>query len=142
MRRMPDPREPAAIPPAGRHWAGFLTSGLIALSIDATVLQMGVHLLHLHPLAARLIAISCAMVGGWLAHRTMTFALRSRPTLAEFIRYAAVAWTTAAINYGTFAIILLGRPGTQPLLALVGSSLVATVFAYLGMRYGAFRARK
>jgi putative flippase GtrA len=131
-----------ALPPPGRHWGGFLASGLIALSIDAGVLETGVRMLHLHPLAARLIAISCAMVGGWLAHRTLTFALRSRPTFQEFVRYAAVAWTTAAINYGSFAAVLILRPATPPLLALVVSSLIATIFAYFGMRYGAFRGRK
>ncbi|HVY41930.1 MAG TPA: GtrA family protein [Hyphomicrobiaceae bacterium] len=127
---------------AGRHWGGFLVSGLIALSVDATVLEIGVRLLALGPLLARLIAISCAMVVGWLAHRTLTFALRSPPSLNEFARYAAVAWTTAAINYGVFASIILVRPATLPFVALIAASIVATVFAYLGMRYGAFRGKR
>jgi putative flippase GtrA len=142
---MPQDLEPSnqdGLPNPARHWGGFVASGMIALSIDATVLQLGVGLIHLHPLGARLIAISCAMVGGWLSHRTLTFAVRSRPTLAEFARYAAVAWTTAAINYGSFATILIARPATHPLIALLFSSLAATVFAYLGMRFGAFRTRK
>lgn len=130
-----------SMPPPGRHWIGFLASGLIALSIDAAVLAAGIRLAHLHPLVARLIAISCAMVAGWLAHRTMTFALRSRPSIKEFVRYAAVAWTTAAINYGVFALILIMRPATPPLVALIFASILATVFAYVGMRYGAFRSR-
>jgi putative flippase GtrA len=128
--------------PLRRHWGGFLASGLIALSIDAAVLEAGVRLGHLHPLVARLLAISCAMVAGWLAHRTLTFALRSAPSVAEFVRYAAVAWTTAAINYGAFASILLARPATPPLLALSVASILATAFAYLGMRYAAFRGRR
>jgi putative flippase GtrA len=82
------------------------------------------------------------MVAGWLAHRTLTFALRSAPSVAEFVRYAAVAWTTAAINYGAFASILLARPATPPLLALSVASILATAFAYLGMRYAAFRGRR
>jgi putative flippase GtrA len=143
---MPDnittPADRAVARPAHRHWAGFLASGLIALTVDATLLQIGVGVFHLHPLVARLFAIACAMVAGWLAHRTMTFAVASRPSLNEFARYAAVAWTTAAINYLSFASLLIVRPGTRPLLALVVASGVATVFAYFGMRYGAFRVRR
>lgn len=133
-------------PRAGRsaihHWVGFLISGLIALSVDATVLETGIRLFGLHPLAARLLGISCAMVAGWLAHRTLTFALRSRPSVREFARYAAVAWTTAAVNYGIFASILIVRPAMQPLVALLFASIAATIVAYLGMRYGAFRGRQ
>jgi len=132
---------PRSRPPI-RHWAGFLASGLIALSVDAAILETGIRLFGLHPLAARLLGISCAMVAGWLAHRTLTFMLRSPPTFGEFARYAAVAWTTAAINYGTFALILVARPALPPLAALLLASIVATVFAYMGMRYGAFRGRR
>ncbi len=128
--------------PAIHHWAGFLASGLIALSIDAAILETGIRLFGLHPLVARLLGISCAMVAGWLAHRTLTFMLRSRPTFREFARYAAVAWTTQAINYGTFASILIVRPTLPPLAALLLASIVATIFAYVGMRYGAFRGRQ
>lgn len=124
-----------------RHWGGFLISGLMAFTIDAAILETGVRLLHLHPLLARLLAISVAMVAGWLAHRTLTFALQSRPNAAEFARYATMAWTAAAINYGAFASILLLRPETWPLAALVLSSGIAAAFSYLGMRYGVFRRR-
>ena len=79
------------------------------------------------------------MVAGWLMHRTFTFAVQARPSVAEFVRYAGVAWTAAALNYGVFVAILLVRPGTEPLVALVVSSVAAMVFAYLGMRFGAFR---
>jgi putative flippase GtrA len=40
-----------------------------------------------------------------------------------------------------FVLIVLVRPGVEPLLALVVSSLAAMVFAYLGMRFAAFRPR-
>ncbi len=133
---------PSARRPAIQHWAGFLASGLIALSVDATILETGIRLFGLHPLVARLLGISCAMVAGWLAHRTLTFMLRSRPTFREFARYAAIAWTTQAIDYGTFASILIMRPALPPLAALLLASIVATVFAYVGMRYGAFRGRQ
>ena len=95
-------------------------------------------LLGLHPIAARLIAISLAMVVAWLMHRTLTFAVTTPPSVAEFLRYAGVAWTAAALNYGLFVAILLARPGTEPLLALAVSAGAAMAFAYLGMRFAAF----
>ncbi len=121
------------------HWGGFLVSGGIAFASDATVLLVLTKLLGLAPLMARLIAIACAMVAGWRAHRYLTFGLPTRPSLQEFLGYAAVAWTSAAVNYAVFAAILLWWPQTEPLIALVGASLVAMTFSYLGMRFGAFR---
>jgi putative flippase GtrA len=131
--------DPARDLPPLRHWGGFLVSGLIALACDAAILQLGILVLGLHPLAARLIAISFAIVAGWLAHRRLTFSLTSPPTLGEFTRYSAIAWTTASLNYVVFATVLLLSPGAHPLVALAIASIVATFFAYIGMRYGAFR---
>jgi putative flippase GtrA len=96
-------------------------------------------LLGLHPFVARIAAIMVAMTSGWLCHRTFTFALKTPPTVAEFLRYVAVGWFVSAINYGLFVIILLVRPSTEPLVALLGSSVVAMVFAYFGMRVAAFK---
>jgi putative flippase GtrA len=61
------------------------------------------------------------------------------PSVAEFLRYAGVAWAAAAVNYALFVAILLVRSETAPLVALVISSVAAMVFAYLGMRFAAFR---
>jgi putative flippase GtrA len=127
---------------AAAHWGGFIASGSIALLVDGAVLEAGIRLLQLHPLLARLLAISTAMVAGWLSHRTLTFALQSRPSAAEFARYATMAWTAAAINYGTFASILLLWPETWPLAALVMSCVAAGIFSYLAMRFGVFRGRR
>ena len=125
-----------------RHWLGFLSSGGLAFTVDGIVLKALTLLLGWHPIVARLFAISLAMLVGWLAHRTFTFALRVPPSLGEFLRYAAVGWTAAAVNYGVFVLVLLAWPKAEPLAALVLSSLAATLFAYLGMRYAAFRLHR
>lgn len=124
-----------------RHGLGFLVSGGTAFAVDALVLELLTALLGLHPIAARLVAISLAMVAGWLMHRTLTFAVPTPPSAIEFLRYAGVAWTAAAVNYGLFVAIVLARPGTEPLVALVVSSAAAMIFAYVGMRFAAFRQR-
>ena len=121
-----------------KHGLGFLFSGCLAFLVDAVVLNVLTGQ-GLHPIAARVFAISLAMVVGWLAHRRFTFRLSTRPSAPEFLRYAAVQWTVAALNYGLFVAILLVRPSIAPLYALFASSLVAMVFAYFGMRFAAFR---
>jgi putative flippase GtrA len=125
-----------------RHWLGFLSSGGLAFTVDGIVLKALTLLLGWHPIIARLFAISLAMLVGWLAHRTFTFALRVPPSLGEFLRYAAVGWTAAAVNYGVFVLVLVAWPKAEPLAALLVSSLAATLFAYLGMRYAAFRVHR
>src|SRR5882762_2311835 len=122
-----------------RHGLAFILSGATAFAVDALVLKLLTLAFGLHPIPARLVAISLAMVAGWQMHRTFTFQVAARPSLAEFLRYAAVAWTAAAVNYGVFVLLVLAYPTVEPLLALVVSSVVAMVFAYLGMRFAAFR---
>lgn len=128
--------------PAGqhplRHGLAFVLSGGTAFAVDATVLQGLTALLGVPAIAARVAAIALAMVAGWLMHRTFTFVVATRPSVAEFVRYAGVAWSAAAVNYAVFVLLLLARPGTHPLVALVVSSIAAMVLAYLGMRFGAF----
>lgn len=121
-----------------KHGLGFLLSGTLAFAIDALILTALTHL-GLHPILARVFAISIAMTAGWLAHRRFTFRLVSPPSLREFLRYAAVQWTVAAINYGIFVLIVLVWPTIVPFYALFISSLIAMVFSYLGMRFAAFR---
>lgn len=122
-----------------QHGLGFLFSGTLAFLADASILKLLTALFDLHPILARLIAISGALVVSWLAHRCFTFRLTNPPTFPEFLRFAAVGWAAAAVNYGIFAAIILARPGIEPLIALFLSSLFAMVFSYLGMRFAAFR---
>lgn len=139
---MSEPRQPPArtsLVGAVRHWGGFAASGAIAFATDAFILEMLVRFAGLSAFLARLVAIGCAMVVGWRAHRFLTFELDTAPSLREFLAYFAVAWVSAAVNYAVFAAILLWRPETAPLVALIPASLVAMALSYLGMRFGVFR---
>jgi putative flippase GtrA len=122
-----------------RHWLGFGVSGSIAFVTDATILkalQLGAGM----PVnAARVISIAIATVAGWLAHRRFTFNVQTAPSLAEFVRYAGVAWVAALFNYAVFVAVLWWRPALEPLIALVIAAIAAMVIAYLGMRFAAFR---
>lgn len=123
-----------------RHGAGFVISGGLAFLTDAAVLSVLVHLAGADPLIARFFAIGAAMVVGWLCHRRLTFAVKSRPSAGEFMKYAAVAWSAAALNYAIYVVILLAIPSTPVLIALFFASLAAMAASYIGMRFGVFRS--
>lgn len=122
-----------------RHGLAFLFSGSLAFLIDAAILKFLTAAFGIHPILARIVALSFAHVAGWLSHRRYTFRLATPPTLAEFLRYVGLQSTVALINYGIFVAVIVLRPQIEPLLALVVSSGVAMVFSYLGMRFAAFR---
>ena len=122
-----------------RRWAGFVVSGSLAFLVDSAILEAGVRLLGLPPIAVRPFGILAAMVVGWLAHRRLTFDVAEPPSLAEFMRYAGAAFTSAFMNYALFALALYMKPTILPLVALILSSAVAMIFAYLAMRYAVFR---
>lgn len=124
-----------------RHWTGFVAAGLIALAVDAAVLWLLTRGLDMSPFLARLFAISIAMVAGFLAHRRLTFDVPGPPTVAEFGRFAAVAWTSSAVNYGVFVAILVLHPALQPMLALIGATAVSMIATYVGLRFSVFRNR-
>lgn len=123
------------------HGAGFVLSGGLAFAVDAGTLWLLTRFAGLDPYSARLAAIATAMVTAFFAHRRLTFAMTTPPTLAELARFLAVAWSASAVNYGLYALLLLARPATAPLLALVAATVVSMAVSYVGMRYGVFKRR-
>lgn len=120
-----------------RHYGGFLLAGLLALLTDGTLLLLLMRA-GWHPLLARPVAIALAMVVSWLVNRSVTFAMKSRPSWREYARFAAVSWTAQAVNYAVFGAILIAWPATSALRALVLASLVAMFVSYFGFRFGVF----
>jgi putative flippase GtrA len=121
-----------------RHYGGFIAAGLVALGVDALLLSLLTDVLAISPYIARLFSISVAMLASWQINRRVTFGVKSAPTLAEFGRFAAVSWIAQSVNYAVFAAILIARPLTWPVTALVAASLVAMFVSYAGFRFGVF----
>ena len=136
MPEIAGPTQAKALNPM-RHYGGFVLAGLLALATDGLILELLTRA-GWHPLAVRPLAIALAMVVSWLINRRVTFAMPGPPTLREYARFAAVSWSAQAVNYAVFGAILLTRPATAPLLALVLASLVAMFVSYFGFRYGVF----
>ena len=113
-----------------RHGAGFVASGTLAFITDASILALLTRGAGLDPFSARLIAIACAMIVGFFAHRRFTFAVQETPTLAQFLKFIGVAATASVINFAIYAGILFLRPGTEPLIALVAATAVSMGVSY------------
>jgi len=126
------------IPPL-RHYGGFIAAGLCALATDIFVLNLLSEMAGINLLIARLLSISVAMVVSFLINRTITFAMPGSPKLVEFLRFAAVAWMSSALNYAVFASVMLARPQTSPNIAVLLATATSMITSYLGMRLTVFR---
>ena len=122
-----------------KHGAGFVASGGLAFVTDAGILSLLTRGVGLDPFSARLIAIACAMVVGFFAHRRLTFAVKDPATFQQFAKFLSVAITASVINYAIYAGVLLLRPATEPLAALVFATAISMSVSYAGMRFGVFR---
>lgn len=122
-----------------RHSAGFITSGALAFTTDAAMLALLTRVLAFDPFLARIIAIAVAMVVGFFTHRRLTFAVKEPPTLRQFSQFLGVAATASVINYAIYAAVLVLRPATDPLVALLVATAVAMSVSYGGLRFGVFR---
>jgi putative flippase GtrA len=122
-----------------RHGAGFITSGALAFTTDAAMLALLTRVFGFDPFLARLLAIAVAMVVGFFAHRRLTFAVTEPPTFPQFSKFLGVAATASVINYAIYAAVLVLRPATDPLIALLIATAAAMLVSYGGLRFGVFR---
>ena len=122
-----------------RHYGGFVLAGTLAFAVDVAVLHVLDEIMGISPLLARPFSIMTAMVVSWYINRTITFSMESRPSIAEFLQFAAVVWVAQAINYLIFAAIMLAKPDTPNPLAVALASLVSMFVSYMGYRFGVFR---
>lgn len=125
-----------------RHLGMFLAAGLAAFAVDAAVLELLTRGAGAHPLLARLPSVGLAMAVSWLINRTFTFAVRSAASLAEFLRFAAVASGSNILNYAIYSALLVLGAVLVPFQALVISSAAAMAFSYAGMRLAVFRTSR
>lgn len=122
-----------------RHWLGFIGSGLLSFVVDAGGMEALSSLAGWRAQTARLVSIPCAMVVGWLSHRTFTFAMTTPASFAEFARFVGAASSASILNYAVFWGILALWQGASSLVAVIISTGVATVASYFGFRFGVFR---
>ena len=122
-----------------RHFGGFVLAGGTAFVTDVLVFHALTNLVGVNLLIARIFSITVAMVVSFLINRAITFSMPGAPKFSEFLRFAAVGWMSSGLNYAVFACVMLARPETPPLYAIIIATAIAMVTSYMGMRLAVFR---
>lgn len=115
----------------------FLLVGGIGFVVDAGL----VYLLTSHgtpPVAARVPAISAAILTTWLLNRSFTFRVSARRSRAELARYIIVALSSAALNFGLYSVLTL--LGVAPVAAVALATAALLLYSFVGYRRFAFNA--
>lgn len=110
----------------------FVIVGATGFVVDAGVLWLFLSFTPIGPFVARVIAIAMAMTTTWLLNRTFTFGASKRTLVAEGFRYGFIGVVTSLINYGIYALLLIGAPLLSPYAALVFASIAAMLFSFFG----------
>jgi putative flippase GtrA len=117
----------------------FVLVGGTGFVVDAAVLWLFLSFTPIGPLPARIVAIAVAMATTWLLNRTFTFGASKRTLVAEGFRYGFIGVVTSLINYGVYALLLIGAPLLSPYAALVFASIAAMLFSFFGYSRYVFR---
>ena len=124
LRRLRDPG------PLGQIMRFAIVGGLGFL-VDAAILK-GMVYLGTGPTVGRVISISVAMTFTWMAHRTLTFAVRKAPSWGEYGHYVLSSLLGALINYGVYWVAVFFH--APLLLGLALGTIVGSVFNFLRYR--------
>ena len=95
-----------------RHYGGFVLAGVVAMCVDAGILEVLTRGLGSSPFIGRPLSIFVAMVVSWAINRWVAFAVAEPPTWREFGKFAAACTLSISVNYIVFAAILLAFPAT------------------------------
>jgi putative flippase GtrA len=118
----------------------FAVAGGVGFVVDAGLLALLLHTTPLGPFIARVIAIAAAMFTTWLFNRTFTFGRSPHSLAREGFRYGSVGATSALVNYGLYAALLLSLPALQPLAAMVFATAASMIFSFFGYSRFVFRS--
>lgn len=125
----------------------FTAVGAAGFVVDESVLAFLHAVLGLHPSSARIVSILTAMTFTWFGNRTFTFhahAARGVPAMiGEWIKYLLTNSFGAALNYGTFLVLLTQGPAPfdNPYLATAIGVAVGMVSNFAMSRTLVFRTR-
>lgn len=117
----------------------FVLVGGTGFVVDAAALWLFLSFTPIGPLPARIVAIAVAMATTWMLNRTFTFGASKRTLVAEGFRYGFIGVVTSLINYGVYALLLIGAPLLSPYAALVFASIAAMLFSFFGYSRYVFR---
>jgi putative flippase GtrA len=110
----------------------FCVIGTIGFLVDVLIVGALWTWSPLDPFSARLISIGAALTVTWMLNRLFAFGPSSRPVAVEGARYGGVGFLSAAVNYTTYAALLVLAPCMPFIMILVLASAVALIFSFVG----------
>ena len=93
-----------------KHFLRFCLVGGAAFFVDAGVLTALTSGAGFDPYLARVVSFLAAASFTWWLNRRYTFAVKHRPTGAEWAAYVGLMVIGAAVNYGTYAAAITWWP--------------------------------
>jgi putative flippase GtrA len=118
----------------------FAVVGVIGFLVDAGILRFAIAVLGFNLYSGRVVSFLCAATVTWALNRTFTFRHRGPPA-AQWFRFVSVNALGAAVNFGTYALMVVLWPLARhfPSLAVAGGSLAGMGFNYTLMKKVVFR---
>jgi putative flippase GtrA len=129
-----------------REIALFAVGGVGGLVVDTSIVQLLVGLANWNPYLARVPSFLLAATFTWWWNRHYTFAARrsDRAAHAEWLHWIGLMSFGAVINYGIYALLLMGFPALHPWPAVpaAAGSVVAALVNFSTARGMLFKSPK
>lgn len=129
-----------------REIALFAVGGVLGLLVDAGIVQALVGWAAWNPYLARVLSFLVAATVTWWWNRRYTFAARSstRAAHVEWLHWLGLMSLGAVVNYGVYALLLVGFPLLQrwPAPAAAAGSAVAALINFSTARGMLFKSTR
>ncbi len=125
-----------------RRYLHFGLAGTVGFLLDAAVVTLATTGLQISPVPAQIIAFSVAVIATWNINRRWTFSEHaSQNWIHELARYVAANSTGAAVNNGTYLLLIYSFSlcASEPALAVAAGSMAGMIFNYWGSKKLVFR---
>lgn len=134
--------------PVRAQFLRFATVGAAGFFVDEGVLALMRNLFGLGLLSGRAVSILCAMTFTWWGNRTITFHEHAArgfvPIAGEWLRYVMANSLGAALNYGSYALLVHVAPSPfdNPYLATAIGVAIGMTSNFTLSRFVVFRSHR
>lgn len=125
----------------GPAFLRFVFVGMAGFAVDAGVLVICLKTASFHPLTARVISFSLAVLSTFELNRRWTFRTAKRSYLLQLSRYLSVQGVGFIFNIAIYAALYALRrsPFDSPLICLAVASGAALLINFTGAHFAVFR---
>ncbi len=120
-----------------KRFIRYCIVGGIGFCTDGGLLQAGIHLLGLGPLAARAPSFLTAVLVTWYLNRGFTFRMKHKSFRESFPAYIAANAAGLAINFGTYSagVLLSDTLAQYPLIPLAVGAVIGMAFNFFAAKW-------